>query len=88
MDIDTLLEKWDKAKKRKSEIEKECDNYKGAVERYMNRKNKNSISGKYYTVNKRQNTRQQISKQCVPVKIWEQYSNSFTYNSYHLKKKK
>ena len=87
MDIDTILEKWDLAKQQKADLEKECEKYKGAVERYMNRKEKDSVSSKYYTVTRRSNTRQQLSKQRVPSDIWNRYANRFTYTSYHLKKK-
>lgn len=87
MDIDTILEKWDIAKKRKADLEKDCEKYKGAVERYMNKKGKDSVSSKYYTVTRRSNTRQQLSKQRVPPEIWDRYANRFTYTSYHLKKK-
>lgn len=87
MDIDTILEKWELSKQRKADAEKECEKYKEAVERYMNRKGKDSVSSKYYTVTRRTNTRQQLSKQRVPPDIWEMYANRFTYTSYHLKKK-
>jgi len=87
MDIDTILEKWNNAKEQKIFYEKECEKYKGAVERYMDRKEKHSINSKYYTVTRRSNTRHQISKQSVPIDIWDKYANRFTYNSYHMKKK-
>lgn len=88
MDIDTILEKWDDAKKRKVSIEKECDMYKDAVERYLNKKDKNTLSGKYYSVSRRSNTRQQLSKQSVPLEIWEKYATRVTYMSYYLKENK
>ena len=40
MNIDSVLKKWDDAKKRKAESEKECEMYKEAVERYMKKKKK------------------------------------------------
>ena len=87
MNIDTLLEKWDFAKKEKSEKEKECERYKDAIERYMSKKDKNTINGQNFIVSKRSNTRQQLSKQNVPVDIWDRYSTRYTYTSFHLKKK-
>jgi len=87
MNIDTLLEKWDFAKKEKVEIEKECERYKDAIERYMSKKKKDTINGENFTVSKRSNTRQQLSKQNVPSDIWEKYSTRYSYISYHLKKK-
>lgn len=87
MNIDTLLEKWDSAKKEKSVLEKDCERYKDAIERYMNKKDKDIISGENFIVSRRTNTRQQISKQNVPPEIWERYCTRYTYKSYHLKKK-
>lgn len=88
MDIDTILDKWANAKKQKSLYEKECEKYKGAVERYMDKKSQNTIQAKYYNVSRRSNTRCQLSKQNVPKDIWDQYSTRFTYNSYYIKKNK
>ena len=87
MNIDTLLEKWDYAKKEKSVLEKDCERYKDAIERYMNKKDKDIISGENFIVSRRTNTRQQLSKQNVPPEIWERYCTRYTYKSYHLKKK-
>lgn len=88
MDIDTILENWDFSKKQKSKYEKECETYKGAVQRYMDRKNKNTLYGNYFTVARRSNTRKQLSKQNVPIELFNKYSTRITYSSYYLKKKK
>ncbi len=88
MNIDTLLEKWDSAKKEKSVLEKDCERYKDAIERYMNKKDKDTVHGNYYTVTRRSNTRRQISKKNMPVDIWDKYANRVTYMSYHLKNNK
>lgn len=88
MNIDTILKKWDEAKQNKIKYEKECELYKDAVQRYMDKKNKNTIDGTYYTVSRRSNTRQQLSKQNVPIDIWDRYATRFTYMSYHFKETK
>lgn len=85
MDLDTILQKWDNAKKEKALYEKQCDEYKGAVERYMKKKDTNIINGKQFTVSRRSISRQQLSKQNVPPEIWERYATRFTYMSYYLK---
>tara|TARA_Y100000389_G_scaffold197848_1_gene233236 strand:- start:889 stop:1152 length:264 start_codon:yes stop_codon:yes gene_type:complete len=87
MNIDSLLEKWDFAKKEKALLEKDCERYKDAIERYMSKKDKDIISGENFIVSRRTNTRQQLSRQNVPPKIWERYCTRYTYKSYHLKKK-
>jgi isopentenyl phosphate kinase len=86
MDIDTILRKWDHAKKQKAIYDKECDRYKDAVERYMNKKDKNDVEGGIYSVSRRSNTRQILSKADTPVEIWNRYAKRFTYMSYHLKR--
>lgn len=88
MDLNEMLQKWNDAKKNKSFYEKECDKYKEAVERYMEKKEKENIIGLNFTVDKRYVTRTQISKQTVPENIWSQYSKKFTYTVYRLKKNK
>lgn len=85
MDLDTILEKWSYAKQQKVKHEQECDTYKGAVERYMKKKNSNVLKGKTFNVTKRTVTRQQLSKQNVPKDIWHMYATRVTYTSYHLK---
>lgn len=88
MDINTILEKWNDAKEQKVEYEKKCDLYKDAIERYMDKKDTDSINAKYYTVTRRSNTRQILSKASTPPEIWERYATRFTYKSYYLKPNK
>jgi hypothetical protein len=87
MNIDTILDKWDNAKKQKAIYDKECDLYKDAVERYMNKKDKNIVDGDKFSVTRRSNTRQILSKENTPVEIWNRYAKRFTYMSYHLKRR-
>ena len=86
MDIDSVFKKWDEAKKKKAEAEKECDMYKDAVEKYMSKKEKNTIEGTYYKCQKRSITREHLSKDMVPSDIWQKYSKRFSYISYYLTK--
>ena len=86
--IDDILEKWKECKKKVSEYEKESEKYKEAVQKYMDKKNTNKLEGSYYTVSRRNNTREQLSKSNIPINIWKQYCNKFSYMSFHLKKNK
>lgn len=86
--IDDVLEKWEECKKQASYYEKESEKYKQAVQTYMNKKDKNTIAGEYYTVSRRNNTREQLSKNNIPIELWKKYCNRFSYMSYHLKKNK
>lgn len=87
MELDKILYKWDKAKKQKSICEKDCEKYKDAVERYMNKKDTNNISSKNYTVSRRSTTRQTLSQKTCPPDIWNKYSNRISYMTYHIKEK-
>lgn len=84
MNVDTILEKWNDSKKNKTKYEKECESYKKAVERYMNKKHVDTLNGKHYKVSRRYNTRKQLIKNDVPADIWERYSTRISYNSYHM----
>lgn len=86
MDINNVLEKWYEAKERKTVAEKQCEMYKEAVERYMLKKDKNKIEGTLYTVKRRSNTREYLTKSMVPPDIWSKYSNRFSYMSYYINK--
>lgn len=88
MDINSILQKWDHAKKQKVLYEKECERYKDAVDRYMNKKDKDCIKGDNFTVTRRNNTRQTMSKENTPIDVWNRYSRRFTYKSYYLKEHK
>ena len=70
MDIDSVLKKWNDAKIRKTEVEKECEIYKEAVERYMAKKDKNKIESADYSVQRRSITRESLTKNEVPPEIW------------------
>lgn len=85
MDINTVLENWHEAKEQKSKYEKKCDLYKDAIERYMDKKKINLINGKHYTVSRRTNIKQILTKNNTPPEIWDQYATKFTYRSYYLK---
>ena len=86
MDLNTLLAKWHKAKENKKYWEIECNNYRDAVKRYMDRKQRNTFQTKDYIITRRSNTRTQLLKADVPKDVWEKYSSRLVYSSYTLKK--
>ena len=87
MTIDNILQKWDEAKVKKAMYEKECDLCRDSVERYMKKKEQDSLQGSRYNVSKRTITREQLPKKDLPSDIWDKYSSKFTYTSYYLKKR-
>ena len=88
MDLDTLLTKWDESKKRKIQCEKECEQYRSAVERFMNKKNTDTIDASNFIVSRRSTTRQSMAKSNVPLDLWNRYSTRSTFKTYNLKVKK
>jgi hypothetical protein len=86
MNINTILEKWDHATKQHALYDKECDRYKDATERYMNKKEKDIVESDKFSVTRRSNTRKILPKENTPVEIWDRYAKKFTYMSYHLKR--
>jgi len=87
MELNEILSKWQKAKEQKSVYEKQCEKYRTAVERYMNKKSTNSIATDDYIVSRRDTTRQQLTKKDVPIDIFNKYASRVTYSTYHIKEK-
>ena len=87
-DIDELLELWNTTKQKITELEKKCDKYKAYVEKLMEKRNINILSGTQFTVNRTEVKRTSISRKDVPLDIWNKYANNNTYFMYHLKKLK
>lgn len=87
MNVTTLLDKWGEAKKTKSEATVQCEEYKAAAKRYMEKKGINTLDGTNYTVSKRSNSRKTLVKERLPVGMWEKCSVTNTYDSYYLTEK-
>ena len=88
MDINTILQKWQESKMQIRHLTKQCDQYKGAVQRYMDKKHTDTIEGTYLTITRRNHIRQSLLKTNVPPDMWEKYSTRNQYNSYYIKKTK
>lgn len=86
--MEKILEKWQEAKDKIKILEDKIENYKREVKSEMEAKNKNVLSAGDYTVTKRDMTRTSLSKQDVPVEIWQRYSSRSSYPAYFLTKKK
>lgn len=87
MDTGKILQDWYQAKKDLAVLEKKIDSYKLQINREMNRKEKDKISGNGYTVTRRRNTRSYLSKDNVPKSIWKEYATQCNYDSYYLVRK-
>lgn len=87
MDINSLLEKWKECKYQKALLEKKCEKYRKSISQHMDKKGTNQLDSKNYIVTRKNNTRQQLSKQNTPLDIWEKYATRFSYETIHIKKK-
>jgi hypothetical protein len=85
MELDTILQKWNEAKKEKIRNEKLCVKYKNAVNNYMNKKNTDNLNSGKFSVFRNYTTRYQISKSEIPPEIWEKYKKQITYKTFRLK---
>lgn len=84
--LDTILEKWQSAKKKISILEDKIEKYKKHISKTMYSQETVHLSGETYTVEKRKNTRNYLSKDSVPKEIWEKYKITSTYDSFVIKK--
>ena len=83
--IDDVIEQWEDSKKKVSYYEKQCDKYRDAIERHMNKKEVATLKSSKYTVTRRSDSREILPKQSIPVDIWSKYAKKITYYSYHIK---
>lgn len=80
------LEKWYEAKTKISLLEAKIEKYKRLIEAEMKANNTNKISKGKFNVTKRSMTRTTLSKDNVPVEIWNKYSTKSHYDTFFLKK--
>jgi hypothetical protein len=83
-ELDSILQKWDDAKKKLEILEEKIKKYKLAVTKEMNRKEVDKLSAGGYTVTRRRNTRTYITKDNLPAEIWKEYSTRCSYDALFL----
>ena len=87
-EIDILLEKWFEAKQELSTLEKKIDKYKKYADRLMNDNKVDFISNHYYTLTKKDMSRNSLLKDDVPPEIWNKFCRKINYPMFVLKKNK
>ena len=83
-DIEEILDNWYKAKQEISLLEKKCERYKKCSEKIMNNFDKNNLITTKYNLKKINISRSTISKNDLPIDIWNKYSKSSSFTSYYL----
>lgn len=87
-DISVLLRQWNKNKIEMCRLEEECDRYKKAAEKLLNRQGGSILSSDEFQLTRRQISRDTISKCNVPADIWKKYARRSTYPAWFLTAKK
>lgn len=84
--MEEILEKWYDSKKKLEEYEEKIKKYKCEIIKQMNKLGKDKISTNNFTVSRRRNIKRYLSKESVPVDLWNKYSIQCNYDSFFLKK--
>ena len=85
-DVEQLLENWAEAKSEMAILEKKIEKYKLLANKIMNSNATDQISSSYFKLNRREQSRNTITKQDLPVDIWDRYSRMLSYPVYYLSK--
>lgn len=84
--MEEILEKWYDSKKKVEEYEEKINKYKSQIMKQMNKLGQDKISTDTFTVSRRRNVKRYLSKEVVPVEVWNKYSTECSYDSFFLKK--
>lgn len=87
-DVNILLEKWYETKEQISSLEKKLDKYKKYAEKIMDNNDLESLSSSTFSLTKREMSRNILSKDDVPLEVWNKYSRNITYPMFVIRKKK
>lgn len=87
LDIDTFLKKWDETKMQIKLLENKLEKYKKVVDKII-LNDEGMIQSSEFVLLKKKQVRRIISKNTVPVQIWDNYSKNIEYSTYYIKKKK
>jgi hypothetical protein len=87
-DLETILSKWNDAKKKLETLEHRISKYKLRITKEMNSKDTDKISTSNYTVTRRRNTRTYVTRENLPEDIWKKYSTRCSFDALFLSKNK
>ncbi len=87
-DLETILSKWNDAKKKLETLTHRINKYKLRITKEMNSKDTDKISTSNYTVTRRRNTRTYVTRENVPEDIWKKYSTRCSFDALFLSKNK
>lgn len=85
--LDQTLERWYNTKEKIALLEQKRDSYKEEIINYMNHKERDTVGTDRFTVTRRRNTRESVSRKDIPPELWKKVCNRSTFYSYILKKR-
>jgi hypothetical protein len=88
MNIGQILKDWNYAKKKADEIEEEISKYKKLIAKEMNSREVNKLTEDCFTVSRRRISKSYLTKDSVPVDIWNKYATKCAFDAYFLTKEK
>lgn len=87
-DITTLLERWDKDKKKVAELETRIEKYKKLANKLMDKQGQDKLNSDEFTLKRRNQTRSMLTKSDVPADVWDEYSRTVTFQTFYLTRNK
>lgn len=88
MQLEDILSKWNDAKKKITLLEEKIEKYKRCIEKEMNNKSVDKLESASYMIHRRRTTKTYLSKENVPVEVWNKYSSRTSFDTFYLKRKK
>ncbi len=82
-----MIEEWHSSRRQIIQLKQKQDVYKKLIGEIMAAKHLNGISTDEFLLIKRSITRMGLSKNDVPIEIWNQYANPTEFSIYYIKKK-
>ncbi len=87
MNLEMVLEKWYNAKEKLAILEKKIEKYKQTISSEMNKKNLDKLVAGSYTISRSRASRTYVTKESMPVNLWNEYSTKCSFDTYRLAKK-
>ena len=82
--LETVLEKWHRDKEKIQILEEKLKKYKSIIGKEMNKRNVEKLSEGNFVVSRRKNTRTYLTKDNVPLEIWNRYATKCSFDAYFL----
>ena len=86
--ISAILDDWYKAKTTINSLEKRIQQHKKILNRYMDVRRVNSVTGNNYVLVRRFVTRESVSKKDLSPELWNRFAKTTRFPSFYVSKKR